>query len=725
VLTIVFVKITLLVIVAYLVAIALRRASAGARHLVWLATLGGLVMLPAALQWRPIRVPVLPPSAKYAAPAATATERTAAHSPIAAEQTAAPAAPESPIPAEKTAAPKSAIPSEKTAAPKSPIPSERTAAPKSPIPSEKTAAPKSPIPAEETAAPKSPIPAEETAAPKSSIPAVAATTTEAKQSEPTSAQPMTAGSTFALATRYSALLIGLWALGVLALVARLVHGLLTVRRIAHTAHEVDGGAWRAALHEVADRLDMEEPPRLVVSNAVRVPFACGFRHPTIVLPIEAMSWTDERRRVVLLHELAHIQRRDMFGHLLSRLACIMYWFHPLVWMAARHLRAESERACDDLAIRSGARASDYAQHLLDIVTSIRGPVAPAVACTMARKRDFEGRMLAILDPERRRGTPSRLRAMALVGTLGALYAVIAIAVLAPRDAVAGARPLTRPAQVATITAPHVIAVTPAPRPLPMPTPAPTPAPAPITASASQTADSSALRWTLLMSILRSDSSASLRKVAAWGLEQFHDEDPVRSALAIALRHDSDPEVREMAAWALEGAEGDNVATALSDAVREDHDPSVRATAAWSLASNCRSINVPLFATALHDADAKVRASAAWALGQCDLQHAPSELGALLTDPEPRVRKMATWALFEIKDPSTEPAIEKALQHETDEDLRRDMVRAIAAMGERSPEAVERLLDSKDPATRELAVHALAGDHLFVWPMPWPRPRPTP
>jgi len=652
VLTIVLIKITLLVIVAYLVAISLRRASAGARHLVWLATLIGLVMLPAALEWRPIRVPVLPPSANYAAPAATATERTAAHSPIAAEQTAAPAAAKSPIPA------------------------------------------------------------------------VAATTTEATQSEPASALPLTAGSMFASATRYSALLIGLWALGVLALIARLVHGLLTVRRIAHRAPEVDGAAWRAALHEVADRLDMEELPRLVVSNAVRVPFACGFRHPTIVLPAEAMSWTDERRRVVLLHELAHIQRRDMFGHLLSRLACIMYWFHPLVWMAARHLRAESERACDDLAIRSGARASDYAQHLLDIVTSIRGPVAPAVACTMARKRDFEGRMLAILDPERRRGTPSRVRAMVLVGTLGALYAVIGIAVLAPRAAVASARPLTRAAQVATITVPPVVATTPRPRPTPIPMPAPATA-VPDRAMLAQDGDSSARRWTLLISIMRSDSSASLRKVAAWGLEQFHDEDPVRGALATTLRHDSDVEVREMAAWALEGVEGDNVATALSDAVREDHDPSVRATAAWSLASNCKSISVPLFVTALHDADSKVRASAAWAIGQCDLEHAPSELGALLSDPEPRVRKMATWALFNIKDPSTEPAIEKALQSETDGDLRRDMVRAIAAMGERSPEAVERLLDSKDASTRELAVHALAGDHLFVWPMPWPRPRPTP
>jgi beta-lactamase regulating signal transducer with metallopeptidase domain len=644
-LTIVLVKITLLVIVAYLVAIGLRRASAGARHLVWLATLIGLLLLPAALSWRPIRLPILPAPAteNYTAPSATVSPADAP-----------------------------------------------------------------------TPAPLQPAP-----------------------TEPATTEPPTVGQTvagaleparvaFASATRYSIVLGALWALGVLALLARLVHGLLAVNRIVRTAIEVDGGAWRAALHEVADRLDMEEPPRLVVSNAVRVPFACGFRQPTIVLPADAMSWTDERRRVVLLHEQAHIQRRDMFGHLLSRLACVMYWFHPLVWMAAGHLRAESERACDDLAIRCGAKASDYAQHLLDIVTSIRGPVAPAVACTMARKRDFEGRMLAILDPERRRVAPSRWRAMALVGTLCALYGVIAIAVLAPRDAVASARPLTRLAHEATL--PSIVASLPAiPARKKADQSAPTPAPQPVVRAprASQAADSTARRSTLLIGILRSDSSASLRKVAAWGLEQFQDEDAVRDALATAVRHDTDADVREMAAWALESAEGANVVSALTGAMREDKDPSVRATAAWSLGSNCNSSDVPSFATALHDADAKVRASAAWALGQCGIEHAPPELAALLSDPEPRVRKMTTWALFEIHDPSAEPAIEKALQTEQDEDLRRDMVRAVAAMGERAPEAVEKLLESKDRATREMAVHALAGDHLNVWPMPWPRPRPTP
>lgn len=645
-LTIVLVKITLLVIVAYLVAIGLRRASAGSRHLVWLATLVGLLLLPGIGRWRSLRLAVLP------------------------GQTAAPVLPA----------------------------------------------------------------AENHAAPSATVSAVPSATVEepAAIAQPTTIAPSEAKSAglaeyaFATATRYSLVLVALWALGVVVLIARLIHGLLTVRRISSTATEIENGAWRAALHEVADRLDMEELPRLVVSNAVRVPFACGFRQPTIVLPAEAMSWTDQRRRVVLLHELAHIQRRDMFGQLLSRLACVMYWFHPLVWLAAGHLRAESERACDDLAIRSGAKASDYAQHLLDIVTSIRGPVAPAAACTMARKRDFEGRMLAILDPERRRGAPSRVRAMVLVGALGALYGVIAIAVLAPREAAASPRAVqdvTLAPVVATSAVAHSISrdvaksvttsVTKSLRSLARPE------------AEVQSADSNVRRSTLLMGILRGDSSASLRKVAAWGLQQFQDESGVREALANAVQHDADAEVREMAAWALEGAEGETVSTALSAAMRNDKESRVRETATWALASNCSSSLVPSFVTALHDADPNVRASAAWGLGQCDLEHAPPELGALLSDKEPRVRKMATWALYQIKDPNTEPAIEKALATEQDDDLRRAMIRAIASMGDRAPEVVEKLLESKDRATRELAVHALAGDHLNVWPMPEPRPRPTP
>ena len=166
--------------------------------------------------------------------------------------------------------------------------------------------------------------------------------------------------------------------------------------------------------------DSQEPPRLLLSHDAKMPFACGLATPTIVLPAECESWSQERRLAVLLHELAHVRRRDLAGHTLGRLVCAVYWFHPLVWTAARKLRDESERACDDLALSCGTRATDYAEHLLDIVTSVRRETTPMVALAMARRKEFEGRMLAILDPELRHSTPSRRQSATLIGALAVI-----------------------------------------------------------------------------------------------------------------------------------------------------------------------------------------------------------------------------------------------------------------------------------------------------------------
>jgi hypothetical protein len=98
------------------------------------------------------------------------------------------------------------------------------------------------------------------------------------------------------------------------------------------------------------------------------------------------------------------------------------------------LRAESERACDDLALLSGIRASDYAEHLLDIVTSVRHHRAPALALAMATRGEFEGRMLAILDPERKREGPGRAQSVLLVG--GGVLVAALLGVITPASSLA-------------------------------------------------------------------------------------------------------------------------------------------------------------------------------------------------------------------------------------------------------------------------------------------------
>src|SRR5688500_7086498 len=230
---------------------------------------------------------------------------------------------------------------------------------------------------------------------------------------------------------------------------------LTVRRIVHRAEPPDSRDWLAPLFEVSDRLGLEEPPRVLRSEDAKMPFACGVLNPTIVLPAECDNWTLDRRRAVLLHELAHVKRHDLVGHTLGRLACAIYWFHPLVWTAAKNLRSESERACDDLALSCGARATDYAAHLLDIVTSVRGDATPSVALAMARRKEFEGRMLAILDPELRHSTPSRRQSMTLIGSLAMMAIMIGAAAPAPR-----ANPNVDPAAAVTSTRDGESSITP-------------------------------------------------------------------------------------------------------------------------------------------------------------------------------------------------------------------------------------------------------------------------
>jgi hypothetical protein len=130
--------------------------------------------------------------------------------------------------------------------------------------------------------------------------------------------------------------------------------------------------------------------------------------PAVLMPTGAADWPAGRQRVVLLHELAHVRRRDCQVQLVAHLALALHWFNPLAWWAVRRLRIEREHACDDHVLRSGARASDYADHLLQIARGL----LPAAA---------------ILDPENPRRLPDRRTTMiATVTTFAMLLPLAAV-----------------------------------------------------------------------------------------------------------------------------------------------------------------------------------------------------------------------------------------------------------------------------------------------------------
>jgi TonB family protein len=157
-----------------------------------------------------------------------------------------------------------------------------------------------------------------------------------------------------------------------------------------------------------------------------MPMTFGVLHPVIFLPADAMEWSEERRAMVLRHELAHIERGDAAMHLAARAAIGLLWWNPLAWKAWREFLKEREKAADDLVLAGGARASDYAGHLLDIARSMQSEPATAwAAVAMARRSQLEGRLLSILDGRVSRKAARRASAFAAAAAAVALSAPFA------------------------------------------------------------------------------------------------------------------------------------------------------------------------------------------------------------------------------------------------------------------------------------------------------------
>ncbi len=198
-----------------------------------------------------------------------------------------------------------------------------------------------------------------------------------------------------------------WLVGALCLVVRFVLGTVVVWRRALIAEPVADSEWVMLARDVARELGIRRPVTLLMTRSPMVPVTWGVIYPVLLLPSDAMTWPRARRRVVLLHELAHVARFDAATQLVGQLVLAANWFNPLAWLAMARMRAEREGACDDVVLTRGTRASAYAEDLLTLVRGLTPSVAPAFAAlAMARRSELEGRLRFILDAHRSRAVSS-------------------------------------------------------------------------------------------------------------------------------------------------------------------------------------------------------------------------------------------------------------------------------------------------------------------------------
>lgn len=193
-------------------------------------------------------------------------------------------------------------------------------------------------------------------------------------------------------------ILAIWAAGASIILARLALGLAAVVVMSRRTQRVTDAPWLPLGRQLASELGITRQVSFLGSRTATMPMAWGVLRAAVLMPAEADCWPAERLRVVLLHELAHVKRRDCLTHVLAQLACAVYWFNPLAWMAARQVRTERERACDDLVLAAGTRGSDYANQLLEIARVMRAGRFPAVLASatlaMAHRSQLEGRLMA-------------------------------------------------------------------------------------------------------------------------------------------------------------------------------------------------------------------------------------------------------------------------------------------------------------------------------------------
>ncbi len=552
---------------------------------------------------------------------------------------------------------------------------------------------------------------------------------------------------------WSAILLGVWMIGALLIVSRLMAGVVAVQWMSRRTEHVTEAPWLAQARSLAAELGIS--PRIVFlrSKGAAMPMAWGLLRPAVLMPADADDWPADRLRIVLLHELAHVKRHDCLTHMLAQMSCALHWFNPLAWIAARHVRTERERACDDLVLAAGTRGSDYADQLIEIARVMRAGRFPAVlagaSLAMAHRSELEGRLMAILDPSVPRAGLSRFRTSAAT-------AIFALGVL-PLASVQAWQVATpdepQPAQIATPQS--------TPAPSPQATPAPTPAAPPqsepaamsadqqrvgrnarrageIASTSVQSAAESAVASTVQPNVQTHIQTNVQTHVAPivnttvgdldfdrvlefavgehpnWQNAQENNPasksaqgkaDPRTVAALTAALKDTDKDVRETALHALVQLRDPSVLDPLVQAL-SDASPGVREQAAFGLGQLRDRRAVDPLIKALNDQHADVRQQAAFALGQIRDRAAVPGLSGALKDPDDDVREQAVFALGQIRDPSSVDAITLAVR-DGKADVRQQAVFALGQIRDRR--AVEPLISAlKDSAAdvREQAAFAL-------------------
>ena len=262
---------------------------------------------------------------------------------------------------------------------------------------------------------------------------------------------------------WPAVLLAMWAAGVLVMLLHSLRGYRHSRALVRDAVECTDPSLQDALQLAAEAHGLRRAPALKISAQIRSPQLIGPWRAVLLLPArELPAMAADDLDMALTHELVHLQRRDLWWGLLPALAQHLFFFHPLVHLAAREYALAREEACDGAVVAGhGHCRHDYGRLLVQLGVAPRPAVG--VASASPNFRSLKRRLLSL---QQTRRFP-RMAAMAIT-------AVFVLVGVAPLRLVAAVAPPPPPPAAPRAPATPV----PAPAPEAMTAPAAPSPPAP-------------------------------------------------------------------------------------------------------------------------------------------------------------------------------------------------------------------------------------------------------
>jgi beta-lactamase regulating signal transducer with metallopeptidase domain len=243
--------------------------------------------------------------------------------------------------------------------------------------------------------------------------------------EQRSAAPSDAPALFTVSTSFAAYLFFGWAVIALAGLARVVLATFQLRKLRSNAMPVPMESLPADIRCVVEDAQKLRAVSILVSERLEVPTAIGFRKPAVILPAWMLENTPpEELKYILLHELAHLRRRDDWTNLAQKILKALFFFLPSVWWIERRLSLDREMACDDAVLVHSGTPAGYAECLARVAerSFLRRQIALAQAA-VGRVRQLTERVTRILDPERPQATQLWKPAVPVVMVVALLSAV--------------------------------------------------------------------------------------------------------------------------------------------------------------------------------------------------------------------------------------------------------------------------------------------------------------